>query len=194
MQGADQHIRSSSGFSILPKGASICSPGESNPRPSNNKMWAVPLGHNCTLNYCYCTQSSHTLCTSGLFSSTSVFHFIAQHYIVDGIFFKHCLQRFVFVFLSRLYLTFYFDCICIECTRCYNNLIYLWGLIKLSIHPSNHPSIQETVGKLDSADYGVKNNRKPSYKPTSFSVKPSRLELKKKRYNKVSEEASLTDE
>ena len=37
MQGADPHIRSSLGFSSRP--------GESNQRPSNNRMLALPLSH-----------------------------------------------------------------------------------------------------------------------------------------------------
>ena len=45
MQGADQHIRSSLGFSVLPKDTSTCRPGESNQRPSNNMMLALPLSH-----------------------------------------------------------------------------------------------------------------------------------------------------
>ena len=36
MQGANQHIRSSLGFSTLPKDTSTCRPGESNQRPSDN--------------------------------------------------------------------------------------------------------------------------------------------------------------
>ena len=44
MQGADQHIRSSLGFSILPKDTS-CRPGWSNQRPSDNKTQALPLSH-----------------------------------------------------------------------------------------------------------------------------------------------------
>ena len=45
MQGADQHIRSSLGFSIFPKDTSTCRPGELNQRPSNNKMMALPLSY-----------------------------------------------------------------------------------------------------------------------------------------------------
>ena len=50
MQGADQHIRSSLGFSILPKDTLAlttlkCRPGKSNQRPSNNKTLALPLNH-----------------------------------------------------------------------------------------------------------------------------------------------------
>ena len=45
MQGADQHIRSRLGFSILPKVTLPCRPGETNQRPSNNKMLAQPLSH-----------------------------------------------------------------------------------------------------------------------------------------------------
>ena len=37
------HIRSSLGVSILPKDTSTCRPGESNQRPSYNKMLALPL-------------------------------------------------------------------------------------------------------------------------------------------------------
>ena len=43
MQGADQHIKSSLGFIILPKPTSTCRPGESNQRPSNNKTLSLPL-------------------------------------------------------------------------------------------------------------------------------------------------------
>ena len=46
MHGAVQLIRSSSGFSILPKDtAGHCRPGESNQTPSDNKMLAQPLSH-----------------------------------------------------------------------------------------------------------------------------------------------------
>ena len=44
MQGANQHIRSSLGFSILPKDTLTCQPGESNQQPSDNKMLALFLG------------------------------------------------------------------------------------------------------------------------------------------------------
>ena len=37
MQGADQHIRSSLGFSILPKDTWTCRPGELNQRCSDNE-------------------------------------------------------------------------------------------------------------------------------------------------------------
>ena len=37
MQGADLHIRSSWGFSILPKATLTCRPGESNQRPSDKQ-------------------------------------------------------------------------------------------------------------------------------------------------------------
>ena len=42
MQDADQHIKSSLGFSLLPKDTSTCRPGELNQRPSDNKMLALP--------------------------------------------------------------------------------------------------------------------------------------------------------
>ena len=45
MQGANQHIGSSLGFSILSKDTSTCRPGESNQQPSNNKTPALPLIH-----------------------------------------------------------------------------------------------------------------------------------------------------
>ena len=45
MQGADQQIRSSLEFSILPKDTSTCRPGDPNQRPSDNKMLALPLSH-----------------------------------------------------------------------------------------------------------------------------------------------------
>ena len=43
IQGADQHIRSSLGFSILPKDISTCRPGESNQGPSDSKTLVLPL-------------------------------------------------------------------------------------------------------------------------------------------------------
>ena len=45
VQGADQHIRSSLGFSVLPKDTSTCRPGESSQRPSDNKTLALVLSH-----------------------------------------------------------------------------------------------------------------------------------------------------
>ena len=42
-QGANQHIRNSLGFSILPKDTSTCGPGESDQQPSDNKTLALPL-------------------------------------------------------------------------------------------------------------------------------------------------------
>ena len=45
MQGAVQNIRSSSGFSILPKDTLTCRPGELKQKPSDNKTLAVPLSH-----------------------------------------------------------------------------------------------------------------------------------------------------
>ena len=55
MQGADQHVRSSLGLSILGKNTWTCRPrpGESNQRPAGNKMSALPpiyfscLGESC---------------------------------------------------------------------------------------------------------------------------------------------------
>ena len=41
----NQHIRSSWGFSILPKDTLTCRPGESNQRPSNKKTLALSLSH-----------------------------------------------------------------------------------------------------------------------------------------------------
>ena len=46
VQGADMHIRSSLGFSILPKDTSTGRPGELNQRTSSNKTLALPLNHN----------------------------------------------------------------------------------------------------------------------------------------------------
>ena len=43
LQGAEEHISVSLGFSIFPKDTSTCRPGESNQRPSDNKMLAVRL-------------------------------------------------------------------------------------------------------------------------------------------------------
>ena len=43
MQAADQHIRNSLAFSILPKDTSTCRPWESNQQPSDNKTLALPL-------------------------------------------------------------------------------------------------------------------------------------------------------
>ena len=50
MQGANQHIRSSLGFSILPKDTLTRRPGEYNQRSSDNKMLALPLSHSCLSN------------------------------------------------------------------------------------------------------------------------------------------------
>ena len=52
MQGADQHIRSSSGFSISPEDTSTRGPGESNQRPSDNKMLALSQRLRGTLHAC----------------------------------------------------------------------------------------------------------------------------------------------
>ena len=49
MQGADKHIKSSLGFSILPKDTSTCRLGELNQHPSNYKMLALPLSHSRSL-------------------------------------------------------------------------------------------------------------------------------------------------
>ena len=43
MQGADQHMRSSLGFSILPKDTSTCTLGDSNQQPFYYKTLALPL-------------------------------------------------------------------------------------------------------------------------------------------------------
>lgn len=48
MQGANLHIRSSLGFSILPKDTSTWRPGESIQRTSDNKMLALSLSPSCT--------------------------------------------------------------------------------------------------------------------------------------------------
>ena len=45
VQGADQHIRSSLEFSILPKDTLTCRPGESNQQPFNNKTPALSHSH-----------------------------------------------------------------------------------------------------------------------------------------------------
>ena len=45
MQGADQHIRRTLGFSISPKNMSTCRPGELNQQPSDNKTLALALSH-----------------------------------------------------------------------------------------------------------------------------------------------------
>ena len=45
MEAADQHIRSSLEFSILPKDTSTFKPEESNQLPSVKKMQALPLSH-----------------------------------------------------------------------------------------------------------------------------------------------------
>ena len=45
LQRADWLIRSSLGFSILPKDTPACRPGELNQRPSHNKTLALPLSH-----------------------------------------------------------------------------------------------------------------------------------------------------
>ena len=45
IQGADQHIRSSLGFSILPTDILTCRTGESNRQLSDNKTVVLPLSH-----------------------------------------------------------------------------------------------------------------------------------------------------
>ena len=45
IDGADQHTRSSLGFSILLKDTSTCRPGELNQQPSDDKTLAQPLIH-----------------------------------------------------------------------------------------------------------------------------------------------------
>ena len=45
IQGADQHMRSRLGFSIMPKDTSKCRPGQSNQWPSDNKLLPLPLNH-----------------------------------------------------------------------------------------------------------------------------------------------------
>ena len=45
IQGANQHIRSSLGFKILPKDTLTCRPGESYQWPSDNETLALPLSH-----------------------------------------------------------------------------------------------------------------------------------------------------
>ena len=45
IQGADQHIRSSLGFSILPTDILTCRTGESNQQLSDNKTVVLPLSH-----------------------------------------------------------------------------------------------------------------------------------------------------
>ena len=42
IQGADQHIKSSLGFVILPKDTSKCRPGESNQQASQKRHWLCP--------------------------------------------------------------------------------------------------------------------------------------------------------
>ena len=43
MQGADKHMQSSLGFSILPKDTLTCRLGESNLQTADNKTLALPL-------------------------------------------------------------------------------------------------------------------------------------------------------
>ena len=45
MQGANQHISSSLGLSILPKDTATCRPGELNQQPSDNNTLALPLSN-----------------------------------------------------------------------------------------------------------------------------------------------------
>ena len=45
--GANQHIRSNLGFSVLHKDTSTCRPGESNHQPSDNKTLPLPLNQRC---------------------------------------------------------------------------------------------------------------------------------------------------
>ena len=52
MQGAEQHIRSSLGLSILPKDTWTCRPGELNQQPSDNKTLVLPLRHSLQLANC----------------------------------------------------------------------------------------------------------------------------------------------
>ena len=53
IQGADQHIRRSLGFSILLKDTSTCRLGESNRQPLDNNTLALPLSHKSTSIQCY---------------------------------------------------------------------------------------------------------------------------------------------
>ena len=53
IQGADQHIRSSVGFSILLKDTLTCRTGELNQQPSFDKMLAPPLSHSYPYNNTY---------------------------------------------------------------------------------------------------------------------------------------------
>ena len=55
MQGAEQHIRSSLGFSILPKHTSTCKPGKKNERPSDNKHSPNP-SHSWPLHTTLCME------------------------------------------------------------------------------------------------------------------------------------------
>ena len=67
MQGVEQHIRSSLGFSILPKNTSTCRPGESNQWTSDNKTLALPLSHSCQNEELYpfiCNDSFYLFVTS----------------------------------------------------------------------------------------------------------------------------------
>ena len=68
MQGADQHIRSSLGFRILPKDTLTCRPGRENQRPSNNKALALPLSYSlyyqvtrCELHLLYLFLTSNVI-------------------------------------------------------------------------------------------------------------------------------------
>ena len=64
VQIANQNIRSSFEFSILPKDTLICRPRESNQRPSNNKMLALPLSHSCPKPHCDPASSTSELLRS----------------------------------------------------------------------------------------------------------------------------------
>ena len=63
MQAADWHIRSSLGFSILPKDTWTCRPGELN-QQDNNKAMVVPLSHSryCIKNVSNWSQQTFVGC------------------------------------------------------------------------------------------------------------------------------------
>ena len=79
MQGVDQHIRSSLGFSILPKDTSTCSPGESNQRPSDNKALPLPLSHSrlMLLDCTYCWVWLNMCDSTQLFVSAAADQFVS---------------------------------------------------------------------------------------------------------------------
>ena len=74
MQGADQYIRSSLGFSILPKDTSTCRPGESNQWPSDYKKLALRLSHRHPTAAYRCKYCNFLLPVGGVMTITVYWH------------------------------------------------------------------------------------------------------------------------